>query len=228
MEIDPHNNLAVSDKTGDDFRTRSRLLETAGRVFAEKGYDRAMAREICKLARVNPAAINYHFGGKDRLYFEVLSEAHRQIFLVNDIEAIMATSDPPERKLEIFLARQIQGLLNPTSDSWSLKLVAREMAAPTEPGHELVEKEVNPKLRIVRQIIAHIMNLPIDHPAVLRGFLLVISQTVYVFQNQLILERIVSDLKITPDWVNEFVKDVCAFCITGVRKLAEGVSSEKK
>jgi TetR/AcrR family transcriptional regulator, regulator of cefoperazone and chloramphenicol sensitivity len=226
MEVN-HNILAVTGKTGDDFRTRSRLLEMAGRVFAEKGYDRAMAREICKLAQVNPAAINYHFGGKDRLYAEVLSKAHRQVFILNDIEAIMATSDPPERKLELFLAGQIQGLLNPTSDSWSLQLVAREMAAPTEACYELVEKEVKPKLQIVRQIIAQIMNLPVEHPAVLRGFLLVTAQTISVFQNQAILERIVSDLKITPSWVKEFIKETCVFCLAGLRKNAVGVSSEK-
>ena len=52
--------------------TRERLLEAAGEVFAQKGFREATIREICARAGANIAAINYHFGGKERLYAEVL------------------------------------------------------------------------------------------------------------------------------------------------------------
>ena len=55
--------------------TRARLLETAGEVFAEKGYEAATVREICEKAGVNLAAVNYYFGGKELLYVQTL-EAH--------------------------------------------------------------------------------------------------------------------------------------------------------
>lgn len=48
--------------------TRRRLLETACVVFGEKGYRDATHAEICRRAKVNIAAINYHFGSKDALY----------------------------------------------------------------------------------------------------------------------------------------------------------------
>jgi actin-related protein len=42
------------------------------RLFADRGYEETSIRAIVTKARVNQAAINYHFGGKDGLYREVL------------------------------------------------------------------------------------------------------------------------------------------------------------
>ena len=56
--------------------TRQRLLDTAGEVFAEKGFQAATVRQICGMAGVNIAAINYHFGDKERLYIEAVKHAH--------------------------------------------------------------------------------------------------------------------------------------------------------
>ena len=54
--------LAASDDT------RERILDTAERLFARDGHSGATLRAITRAARVNLAAVNYHFGGKDALY----------------------------------------------------------------------------------------------------------------------------------------------------------------
>ncbi len=53
-------------------RTRSKLLDAAERLFAERGFKGTSMREITALADVNIAAANYHFGGKEGLFREVL------------------------------------------------------------------------------------------------------------------------------------------------------------
>ncbi len=58
----------------DDARTR--ILNTAGPIFAHKGYEAATVREICDQAEVNLASVNYYFGGKERLYIETVKRAH--------------------------------------------------------------------------------------------------------------------------------------------------------
>ena len=45
-----------------------RLLEAAAEEFARHGYGGARVRDIVDAARVNLAAVNYYFGGKEGLY----------------------------------------------------------------------------------------------------------------------------------------------------------------
>jgi hypothetical protein len=48
--------------------TRERVLKAAQRLFADYGYKDTSVRAAVTRARVNQAAINYHFGGKEGLY----------------------------------------------------------------------------------------------------------------------------------------------------------------
>ncbi|NEW92131.1 CerR family C-terminal domain-containing protein [Rhodopseudomonas sp. BR0M22] len=48
--------------------TRARMIEAAIEVFGSVGYDGATTRQLAERAKVNQAAIPYHFGGKRELY----------------------------------------------------------------------------------------------------------------------------------------------------------------
>lgn len=52
--------------------TRERILDAAERLFAERGFAGTSHREITAEARVNLAAVNYHFGSKEELFVEVV------------------------------------------------------------------------------------------------------------------------------------------------------------
>jgi AcrR family transcriptional regulator len=51
--------------------TKTRILDSAERLFAGKGFHNTSLRDITKDAEVNLAAVNYHFGTKDALFEEV-------------------------------------------------------------------------------------------------------------------------------------------------------------
>ncbi len=54
---------------------RDRLIDAATRLFAQHGYRGASVRAICDLARANPGAVSYYFGGKRQLYRIVVRKA---------------------------------------------------------------------------------------------------------------------------------------------------------
>ncbi|MEO7050552.1 MAG: TetR/AcrR family transcriptional regulator [Rhodanobacter sp.] len=51
--------------------TRDRILGAAETLFAQRGFDGASLRQLTAAAGVNLAAVNYHFGSKEKLVEEV-------------------------------------------------------------------------------------------------------------------------------------------------------------
>src|SRR5437667_3373971 len=57
--------------------TRDALLAAGTELFAERGYDGVPVWAVAQKAGVNKAMINYHFGGKRKLYRAIVrSEEH--------------------------------------------------------------------------------------------------------------------------------------------------------
>lgn len=67
----------MSARRRDAEATRRALLEAAGALFDERGYDRATIRDIGERAGVDPALIARYFGGKEQLYIAALADEER-------------------------------------------------------------------------------------------------------------------------------------------------------
>jgi AcrR family transcriptional regulator len=52
--------------------TKTRLLDAAERLFSDRGFEAVSHRDIALAAAVNLAAVNYHFGSKDRFIRAVI------------------------------------------------------------------------------------------------------------------------------------------------------------
>jgi TetR/AcrR family transcriptional regulator, regulator of cefoperazone and chloramphenicol sensitivity len=148
--------------------TRQRLLEVAGEVFAEKGFHRATGKEICTLAQANVAAINYHFGSIEGLYEAAIEEANRRLISLEAVSAAVAGKADARAQLEAVLRLLVTTLLGPASKSWTMRLLGREIVAPSSALDSLRERELLPKSRILRTIVAELSGLPVDDPAVAR------------------------------------------------------------
>src|SRR5712672_2999852 len=55
----------------DEDGTRDRILRTAERLFAERGFNGVSIRELAAAAQVNIASVGYHFDNKEGLLSEV-------------------------------------------------------------------------------------------------------------------------------------------------------------
>ena len=155
--------------------TERQLLEAAGHVFAEKGFYQATGKEICRRAGANPAAINYYFRGIDGLYRAVVREAHDRLVTYDTLSAAVAGKADAKAKLRTVYELLIGVLTGPTSKSWVLRVLGREIVAPSAALAVIREKEFLPKVRVLKAIVGDLMELPHDHPAVARGCLTVMA-----------------------------------------------------
>src|SRR5262245_24566594 len=79
--------------------TRNSIMKAAVALFAERGYDGTSIRAIVSKARVNQAAINYHFKGKEGLYFEVLKVAFEGYLRLDNFDLERLKDMPREEAL---------------------------------------------------------------------------------------------------------------------------------
>jgi AcrR family transcriptional regulator len=89
--------------------TRSRILDTAEMLFSEQGLDRVSVRDIIEAAKVNIAAVSYHFGGKEELIRAVFERRispvnQARVMALEKLEA-MSGKQPPkvEQIMEAFI-----------------------------------------------------------------------------------------------------------------------------
>ena len=216
------------DIFGPVFGTRDRLIEAAGQVFSEKGFDRATGRQICELARVNYAAVNYHFGGKAQLYVEVLREAHRRLINISAIKAAAQNSGAVEVRLERVLCELLHTMLDLSPEGWTTKVILREMAAPTSAVEELVKVQIRPTAQIFCTLVGQVMNLPIDHVAVVRGALTVMGQLIFIFHNRQTIELIYPGLDLRGTGIDEMARHIQRVTIAGLRALARDIQEGEK
>jgi TetR/AcrR family transcriptional regulator, regulator of cefoperazone and chloramphenicol sensitivity len=142
-------------------RARTRLLDEASRIFAEKGYSKASTREICLAAGLNVAGIHYHFGGKEGLYRAVL------LAPIGAMGQQMAGFDAPGLSLAQSLDRLIGAFLGerggcaPGTD-FGMRLFLREMMEPTPVFAAAVAQHVGPVLASIARLLARHIGMPDD------------------------------------------------------------------
>ena len=112
--------------------TRQRILKAAVELFADHGFDGASVRAIITKARVNQAAINYHFKGKEGLYFEVLKVAFEGYLRLDNFDPERLKDMPREEALRSFVYQQLRPLLARDQMSRYIRIFAWENVRPSK------------------------------------------------------------------------------------------------
>ena len=119
--------------------TRDRILATAERLFMQYGFEGASMRRITAAAKVNLAAVNYHFGSKEGLIQEVF---RRRLHSLNQarMDALdtleqEANGKPikPSKILDAFFGTLLRlAEQEPQGGPTFLKLLGRTLTEPSE------------------------------------------------------------------------------------------------
>jgi AcrR family transcriptional regulator len=162
--------------------TRARILAAGERLFAEQGFKRVTVRDLCRAARVNVAAVNYHFGDKLGLYQEILQGAIDAMRATTEAARAAGEGLSAEDRLRRYVAVFV-GRLLAAGSAQVHRLIHREMTDPTPFLDRLIEEGVRPRLDYLTPLVAEIAGLsPKDERAV-RAVFSVQAQCVSCFPN---------------------------------------------
>jgi AcrR family transcriptional regulator len=168
--------------------TEQRLLESAGEVFADKGFRAATIRDIIRRAGANIAAVNYHFGDKEGLYAAVFRYA-RQCCEKQFPIAVDAGASPRER-LHGIVRSLLLRILDHGRPAWHWQLMAREMMEPTAALDEMVEDSIKPVIEIVAGIVRDLTGLPPGDPRLPACVNSIIGQVMFYRHAQEVVVRL--------------------------------------
>jgi TetR/AcrR family transcriptional regulator, regulator of cefoperazone and chloramphenicol sensitivity len=150
----------------DSDKTKAKLIEAAGRLFAMKGLKGVTVREIAKEAQTHLSALNYHFHSKKDLYREVLLEACRELSISSEEQKLLLQMDPTE-SLHLIIIELIKGYNKGTKYYWQPVIIARESWDPSNMFDEIAEQYWKPDFRFMARIIGSVVDKPANDRLVL-------------------------------------------------------------
>lgn len=175
--------MTASTQNRQGTATRTKLLKTAERLFAEQGVDAVSIRAINAAAGLGPASVNYHFGTKDDLLAAVLLDLGASVRdRIRENTAVLAESPQPPTAEELVRAvtepyRELLGRQRTRGMRW-IKIIA-QLSSQRHPALDAAEKQVREELLIqVRRAFPQSdpMRLEPRWAVVLMGFLQAMSR----------------------------------------------------
>jgi AcrR family transcriptional regulator len=224
--LEPEDQLAETQTSiaeHEATETRDRILAAAERLFAGRGYEATSVRHITTEAGCNVAAVNYHFGGKEKLYVEtfrgLLGELRdRRIRRIrSDMKAAGDSAT-----LELFVESMANAFLEPFVEEargrMLMAFVSREMIDRRLPPSVFLGEFIGPILeaameemeRVAPRLEAMTARLCLMS---LVGQLLHVLRAHYVFGDGV-------DIEIVPKDLGEHVRHVVRFSAGGIRACA--------
>jgi AcrR family transcriptional regulator len=133
--------------------TRQALIAAALAVFAEKGFTAGSIRDITRRAKANGAAVNYHFGGKDGLYREVLRNALAAFEDNALIDEAQAEALPRSEALARLVRQQLVPLTKRDQFSRYVRLFAWEHVSASDVFRDFIATEKLPILSVAGRLV---------------------------------------------------------------------------
>jgi AcrR family transcriptional regulator len=199
--------------------TRDRILKAAERLFAARGYEATSIRAIVAKARVNQAAINYHFAGKDGLYREVLRAAFRALTEHQLAHAEDMRSMSREDALAEFVRNQLRPLLGRDELNRHLRLFSWETARPTAVYRKLMSEEAAPFMGLAVDLMRRFLPDADQRTLIIAAVWLMGQCSMFVRNREQLANPPVS-LDIDAAAVDALARHITAWALTGLAKVA--------
>jgi AcrR family transcriptional regulator len=199
--------------------TRERIIKSAERLFAERGYDGTSIRAIVAKARVNQAAINYHFNGKDGLYREVLLGAFHGLTEHQLARAGETREMPREQALAAFIQRQLRPLLARDEASRHIRIFNWETVRPTPVFRRLLTEQAAPFMGMATDLVRRFLP-EADHRTLVVAAIWLIGQCSVFVRNREQLASAPVELALDESSIEWLAETLTRWTIGGLRPQA--------
>ena len=198
---------------------KRRLLNTAGEIFAEKGYHAATVREICQKAEVNIASVSYYFGDKEGLYVETVKQAAMGCESAGPLPE-WGPDTPPAAKLHGFIRAFLERIVVNREPRWHALLIMREMVQPTRACAAFVEGFVRPNFEALQAILDDL--LPAGVPQARRHLLgfSIIGQCLHYRVARPVMSHLLGPATFDAYGVDQLTDHITAFSLAGLAQAA--------
>lgn len=199
--------------------TRQKLIEAAGEVFAEVGFENATVREICSRAGANIAAVNYHFRDKLGLYTEVLKSAMMAQQAATPNTGIAHPQDP-RAGLKTLIHDWLGRMTEDNKRGWLARLMAHEMSHPT-PALDRVAEAMEPNYLQFRKLVGKIIGRDPEDARTRMCVHSVVGQVLQYTQSRPMLSRLWPGIDLDNEKQRHAIADhIVAFSLAGMEHFA--------
>ncbi|MCB1061304.1 MAG: CerR family C-terminal domain-containing protein [Verrucomicrobiae bacterium] len=179
--------------------TRRRLLDAALAEFGERGFDSVSTRDLAERARVNQAAIPYHFGGKQGLHLAVAEDLVQMVQssvgvtaggIRERLEAGPVTAEEGELLIATMIGKMVEFLVGADQARFRAAFVIRELMHPSEVFDLLYEGYMRDIHSILTRLVAILLGEdPNAESSILRAHALLGQMIVFGAGRELIRRR---------------------------------------
>jgi AcrR family transcriptional regulator len=199
--------------------TQRRIVEAAGEIFAESGYEHTTIRAICDRASVNLAAINYHFGGKKNLYLAVLKFWRASAFEKYPFDTT-DFSGSPEDRLRAFVRTLLFRVLDEGEGSPFARLMARELIQPTSGFDVLVEETMRPFFAFLSTTVGQLFAAPPPEMTVNLCCLSIVGPVFHLYMGRQVIRRLLHRESLDKREIELVADHITRFSLYAIREIA--------
>lgn len=196
--------------------TRDRLLEAAGETFAERGYESATVRDICRAAGVpNIAAVNYYFGDKENLYQEAVRVAFKGSSGPMPLPE-WREGTPPATRLRDFIRAFAAELIGDHRKPWHFQLMSRELSQPTSGCVAFVRDFAGPHFELLKSILRDALPTDVSAETVNLTALSIIGQVIHHRCARTIIGKLVGEKELKRYTADRLAEHIADFSLAAV------------
>jgi len=194
--------------------TRDRILAAASALFAERGYRGTTVAMICRQARRNIAAVNYHFGSKENLYRESWRQAFERVRKRFPADGGVPAGAAPQERLRGWIRAALQRALS--DDDVGVRIMHKEIANPTGLLRQVVEDAIGPLRQAVRGILGELLGAAAGEQMLRLCEVSVIGPVMHIMRKRHKASGGGAAPRFGPEMLDGMVEHFTAFALAGI------------